>query len=151
MQPLDTVDVKGQASIHITRYRYNKNNIHLRRKPNFRYAPLIWHTHMKVYKKKHTQQAESVLKQASHVGQCSVTKFCFLWEAGNLNINVRKILNGGYLTLRLLTWNHWNGTQNDGKRKLRNIKLGFQCVLFYDTMSPCSFYKIKHSFYWNMN
>jgi hypothetical protein len=37
------------------------------------------------------------------------------WQAMDLNIKLSKFLNGGTLTLRLLTWDQWSWTLNDGK------------------------------------
>jgi hypothetical protein len=49
----------------------------------------------------------------------------FLWRPVNLNTEVRKILNGGNLTLMLLTWDHWDRMLNEGNLNSKNIQLSF--------------------------
>jgi hypothetical protein len=43
---------------------------------------------------------------------------------------MRKSLNEGNLTLRLLTWDHGKSTLNEGKLKVKGIKGGIHCIWF---------------------
>jgi hypothetical protein len=52
----------------------------------------------------------------------------FLWEVVDLNTKLRKIVNGGNLTLRLLTWDFEIECQMRENLKSNNIKRGFHCI-----------------------
>jgi hypothetical protein len=45
-----------------------------------------------------------------------------------MNAKLRTVLNGGNLTLRLLTFVHCKLILNEGKLNLRNIKWGLHCI-----------------------
>jgi hypothetical protein len=48
----------------------------------------------------------------------------FIWGAVDLNNKLSKTLNGRNLTLRLLTWSHWNWMLNEGKPKIEEQWMG---------------------------
>jgi hypothetical protein len=43
----------------------------------------------------------------------------FWWGAVDLNPKLKKILNGGNLTLQLLPWDHYNKTLNEGNPQIK--------------------------------
>lgn len=55
--------------------------------------------------------------------------------SADLNTEMRKILNGENITLRLLIWEHWNGMLNDGNPKTEEH---YMAILLY-------FRKNKHN------